>query len=113
MHESAQFLFTIGALLLVGLLASTVARRTMLPRVTLLLFFGIIIGHEGFNFIPQSFSDHFDLVADMTLLMVGFLLEISRGKLTINDLKLQLNNKKRVFKKPAEPYGLYLSNVIY
>ncbi|NQY24964.1 MAG: tRNA pseudouridine(38-40) synthase TruA [Campylobacteraceae bacterium] len=46
-------------------------------------------------------------------LMVGFLLEISRGKLGIEDLKLQIQNKHCFFKKPADPYGLYLSKVIY
>ena len=45
--------------------------------------------------------------------MVGFLLEISRGKLGIEDLKLQIQNKHCFFKKPADPYGLYLSKVIY
>lgn len=46
-------------------------------------------------------------------LMVGFLLEISKGKLTKNDLLKQLNNEKQYFKKPADPYGLYLSKIIY
>ncbi|NQY21112.1 MAG: tRNA pseudouridine(38-40) synthase TruA [Campylobacteraceae bacterium] len=46
-------------------------------------------------------------------LMVGFLLEVSRGKLSNDDLLQQLNNKKQYHKKPADPYGLYLSKVIY
>ncbi|RXJ66636.1 tRNA pseudouridine(38-40) synthase TruA [Halarcobacter ebronensis] len=46
-------------------------------------------------------------------LMVGFLLKIGEGKLSIEDLKDQLNKKRRVFKTPASPYGLYLAKVYY
>jgi NhaP-type Na+/H+ or K+/H+ antiporter len=74
MDASAQFILTIGSILLLGLVTSTIARRTFLPRVTFLLIFGVIIGRESLNLIPQVFSDHFHIVADMTLLMVGFLL---------------------------------------
>ena len=73
-NESSQFILTIGVILLLGLLLSTLAQRTFLPRVTLLLIFGMIIGKEFFDLIPQVFSDRFDIIADMTLLMVGFLL---------------------------------------
>lgn len=79
MQTSSQFLLTIGGILLLGLLTSTLARRTLLPRVTLLLIFGIIIGKEMLDVIPQLFSDRFEIIANMTLLMVGFLLG---GKLT-------------------------------
>ncbi|MBU0664449.1 MAG: cation:proton antiporter [Proteobacteria bacterium] len=79
MEVSSQFLLTIGGILLLGLLTSTLARRTFLPRVTLLLIFGIVIGKEALDIIPQVFSDHFEIIADMTLVMVGFLLG---GKLT-------------------------------
>lgn len=74
MNHSYQILLTIGSLLLLGLLASTIARRTFLPRVTLLLLFGLAIGQEGFDFIPATFTGHFSTIADTTLLMVGFLL---------------------------------------
>jgi len=47
--------------------------------VTLLLIFGALAGEVGANLIPVSFTDHFSVIADMTLLMVGFLLG---GKLT-------------------------------
>ena len=84
MESSAQFLLTLGGMLLLGLITSTMAERTILPRVTLLLIFGLVIGHEGFNIIPLEFSSHFDLIAEITLLMVGFLLG---GKLTLESLK--------------------------
>ncbi|MDD3814206.1 MAG: cation:proton antiporter [Desulfocapsaceae bacterium] len=84
MEASSQFLLTIGGILLLGLLTSTLARRTFLPRVTLLLIFGIVIGKEALDIIPQLFSDHFKIIADMTLVMVGFLLG---GKLTKASLR--------------------------
>ena len=38
----SQFLLALGGILLLGLLTDTLGRRTHLPRVTLLLIFGII-----------------------------------------------------------------------
>lgn len=84
MESSALFLSTLGALLLLGLLTTTLAQRTLLPRVTLLLLFGALIGGEGFDLIPDSFLRHFNLIAEITLIMVGFLIG---GKLTIAQLK--------------------------
>lgn len=45
-------------------------------------------------------------------LMVGFLLEIDRGNLGIEDLKKQLLGEK-IFSIPAPPNGLFLSRVDY
>jgi Kef-type K+ transport system membrane component KefB len=84
MDTPSQFLLTIGGILLLSLLISTLANRTFLPRVTLLLVLGIIIGRGGLDIIPQLFSDRFEIIADMTLLMVGFLLG---GKLTEKSLR--------------------------
>lgn len=79
MTATSQFLLTLGGILLLGLFTSELGRRTFLPRVTLLLIFGAIIGPEVLNIIPQVFSERFELAANMALLMVGFLLG---GKLT-------------------------------
>ena len=46
-------------------------------------------------------------------LMVGALLKVGTGKLSLEDLKAQLNMEKHIFKIPASPYGLYLSKVFY
>lgn len=81
---SSQFLLTLGIILLVGLLFSTVAERSFLPRATLLLIFGVVIGEGSLDLIPNLFSDRFELIADITLLMVGFLLG---GKLTASSLR--------------------------
>jgi len=46
-------------------------------------------------------------------LMVAFLLKINEGKLSIEDLKAQLNQEKQILKTPASPNGLYLAKVTY
>lgn len=84
MQSSSQFLLALGGIFLLGLLASTIGHRTFLPRVTLLLVFGIAIGKEGLDILPSIVSDQFEIIADMTLLMVGFLLG---GKLSTNSMK--------------------------
>ena len=42
MSDNAEFLFAIGAFLLLGLAADALGRRTLLPRVTLILLCGIV-----------------------------------------------------------------------
>ncbi|WP_321312835.1 tRNA pseudouridine(38-40) synthase TruA [Halarcobacter sp.] len=46
-------------------------------------------------------------------LMVAVLIKIGEGKLSIEDLKLQLSRKKFIHRIPASPYGLYLAKVFY
>jgi Kef-type K+ transport system membrane component KefB len=84
MQSSSQFLLTLGGILLLGLVTSTLGQRSFLPRVTLLLIFGIIIGKGMLDIVPSVFSDRFEIIADMALLMVGFLLG---GKLTVDSLR--------------------------
>ena len=50
MHSSTQFLITIGGILLLAIAADVLGKHTFLPRVTLLLVFGIIIGNFAFIF---------------------------------------------------------------
>lgn len=82
--SSAEFMITVGSILLLGLLTATVGERTRLPRVTLLLVLGLLIGDSGLRLIPAVFTDNFELIANMTLVMVGFLLG---GKLTAETLQ--------------------------
>lgn len=84
MQSPSQFLLTLGGILLSGLLVSTLGQRSFLPRVTLLLIFGIVIGRDMLNIIPPVFIDRFEIIADMALLMVGFLLG---GRLTMDTLR--------------------------
>jgi len=72
-------LITIGALLLVGMVMDAVGRRTRLPRVTLLVLFGIFAGPSGLNLLPAAAKGWYPLVTVMALVMVAFLLG---GRLT-------------------------------
>ncbi|KRT55750.1 cation:proton antiporter [endosymbiont of Ridgeia piscesae] len=84
MDDTAEFLTTIGGILLFGLLTDFLGRYTFLPRVTLLLLFGLLIGHEGLDLISSVVSERFEIITNMALLMVGFLLG---GKLTGESLR--------------------------
>jgi Kef-type K+ transport system membrane component KefB len=77
---SVSILFiTLGCLLLLGLAADFVGRRTSLPRVSLLILFGFTLGPGGLALLPGSTQEWMPLVANVALLLVGFLLG---GKLT-------------------------------
>lgn len=84
MHTAAQFLISIGGILLIGLITDAIGQRTFLPRVTLLIIFGAMIGNEMLNIIPEIITNRFEIIANMTLLLVGFLLG---SKLTLDSLK--------------------------
>lgn len=84
MDDVAITLTTLGVLLLLGLVTETLGRRTPLPRVTLLLIFGFLIGRSVFDLLPSLSEKWFHVVADMALVMVGFLLG---GKLTIPSMR--------------------------
>lgn len=60
-----------------------------------------------FKFVANSY------LRSQIRLMVGSLLKLSEGKLSLEDLKLQLEKEKRIFRVPASPYGLYLTKVYY
>lgn len=80
----AEFFLTLGAILLAGLAIDLLGKKTFLPRVTLLIIFGMLIGDELLDIIPDFLTVRFELIANMALLMIGFLLG---GKLTRDTLK--------------------------
>lgn len=84
MDTQTLFLISLGSLLLAGLTLSIIGQKTAFPRVTLLIGFGIFVGPEGLNFIPNLVTAQFDIIAQLALLMVGFLIG---GKLTRSALK--------------------------
>ncbi|MCW9024938.1 MAG: cation:proton antiporter [Gammaproteobacteria bacterium] len=79
MQTTAQILLSVGFIFLLGLATDLIGKRTFLPRVTLLLIFGMLIGQEGFDLIPLVVSERLDLISELALLMIGFLLG---GRLT-------------------------------
>ena len=84
MELAAEILITLGGLFLIGLATDLLGRRTPLPRVTLLLLFGFLIGPSVLDLLPDLGERWFLLVADMALVMVGFLLG---SKLTVATLR--------------------------
>ena len=79
MRQTAEFLIAIGGMLLLGLVADAVGRRTFIPRVTLLLVCGIVVGDDALGILPASVTDSFELIGNVALMMIGFLLG---GRLT-------------------------------
>ncbi|HSR72693.1 MAG TPA: cation:proton antiporter [Kiloniellales bacterium] len=77
-------LLTLGALLLLGLATDALGRLTRLPRVTILVLFGVLIGPSGLDLLPVAIEAWYRLFADVALLMVGFLLG---GKLSLASLR--------------------------
>lgn len=78
-------LLILGALFLVGLVADVAGRLTPLPRVSLLIASGIVIGPAGFGFLSEAFvSDWFPTLTQIALTMIGFLLG---QKLSTNELR--------------------------
>jgi Kef-type K+ transport system membrane component KefB len=76
-------LITLGALFVVGLVADELGRRTKLPRVTLLVLLGVLIGPVWLDLLPPMAKDWYDLIASIALTMVAFLLgaALSRDQL--------------------------------
>ncbi len=82
--EIYKILLTLGCLLLAGLVADTVGRRTRIPRVTLLILFGFAAGQAGFDLLPRDFQAWYEFLATLALTMVAFLLG---GKLSERGLR--------------------------
>ena len=77
-------LITLGGLFLLGLLTDLLGRRTPLPRVTLLILFGVLIGHSGLDLLSGVHEKWFPFVTNIALVMVGFLVG---GSLTAGSLR--------------------------
>ena len=84
LDATSHLLLAIGGIFLLGLATDLVGKRTPLPRVTLLLILGVVIGEHALNLVPLSLTQKFDIIAQLALVMVGFLLG---GRLTVDSLK--------------------------
>ena len=74
MEQSATLFLSLGFIFLLGLAADQAGRRTRLPRVTLLLFCGLIVGGTGFDLIPPALTDLYPMISVIALSMIAFLL---------------------------------------
>lgn len=75
----------LGCVLLIGLLTDELGRRTRMPRVSLLILFGIAIGPSGLDLIPSELREWREFLAAMALTMVAFLLG---GQLSFTTLRI-------------------------
>ncbi|MCX2725118.1 cation:proton antiporter [Roseibium salinum] len=82
--DIALTLMAIGALLLAGMLADEIGRRTRLPRVTLLMLCGLAAGPAVLDLLPASLTALYEALSVLALSMVAFLLG---GKLSRKYLK--------------------------
>lgn len=67
-------LIVLGLFLLAGHAAHAIGAQVHVPRVTLLLLLGVIVGPYVLDLVPADVAEWFPLVAQMALAMVGFLL---------------------------------------
>jgi len=74
MGNPALTLLAVGGCMLLGLLTDLLGRHTPLPRVTLLLLMGVLLGPTAFDVLPAHREAWFPIVTSMALVMVGFLL---------------------------------------
>ncbi len=82
--ETHTALILLGTLFAIGMVTDEIGRRTRLPRVTLLLVFGILAGPIGFDVMPDGAIDWYEPLATIALTMVAFLLG---GALSLQSLK--------------------------
>ena len=74
MEQDATIFLSLGLVFLLGLAADQAGRRTRLPRVTLLLFCGLIVGGTGFDLVPPVLTDLYPIISVLALSMIAFLL---------------------------------------
>ncbi len=84
MANVTEMIFLLGLVLMVGLAAELLGRRTPLPRVTLLIIAGVAFGPSLTGWLVPAGTQWFNVVSQVALTMVGFLLG---GHLTRRNLK--------------------------
>lgn len=75
---------SLGALFMIGLVADQIGRNSWIPRVTLLLLCGFLVGGSGFDLIPLQLTGLYPSLSVIALTMVAFLLG---GSLKISTLR--------------------------
>jgi len=74
MNESAIVFILLGGAFLLGLAADAIGRRTHLPRVTMVLVLGFLVGPAVLDLLPEGYEGLFQRASEIALTMVGFLL---------------------------------------
>lgn len=81
-----QGLLVVGVLLLAGVAAEALSRRVHLPRVTLLVLLGVLVGPGALDVLPPAQEQWFPVAATVALVMIGFLVG---GEFTLDRLRDQ------------------------
>lgn len=78
-----QIMLTYGLVLLAALAADYIGARTRLPRVSLLVLVGALVGPHGFALLPDVVNDAAQIMTSFSLTLIAFLLgsELSLEKL--------------------------------
>ena len=85
MQDNNNLFLLIGGLFLCGLIVQVFARKLKIPRVTLLLAVGFLLGPSGFNQLSEPMTAQwFPIITKVALGMVGFLIG---GTLTIKRMR--------------------------
>ncbi|WP_397543699.1 cation:proton antiporter domain-containing protein [Roseovarius salis] len=69
-----ELLIALGLLFLAGLAADWIGARTRLPRVTLLLACGLVVGAPGLDLLPPAATVLYEFLSVTALTMVAFIL---------------------------------------
>lgn len=69
-----DLILLIGLLLSIGIVAETIGQHVKIPRVTVLIVCGVLLGPEVLAWIPESTSETFEFLTVIALTMIGFLL---------------------------------------
>lgn len=84
MNNLTEMILLLGLMLMVGLAAELLGRRTTIPRVTLLIIAGVAFGPSLLGWLRPGGTLWFAAVSQVALTMVGFLLG---SHLTARNLK--------------------------
>ena len=72
--SEARFLIALGVLFLAGLALDAIGRISHIPRVTLLILLGAVLGPPVLDILPPQLAEADNLFTDVALTMVAFLL---------------------------------------
>lgn len=75
MHSHPELLLSVGIIFFIGLASDIAAKKIRIPRVTLLIIMGILLGPGVTDFLPHLFiTEWFHIITTIALGMIGFLI---------------------------------------
>lgn len=84
MEQTSHLLTLFGGLFLISLIVTPIANTLRIPRVTLLILSGIALGPHGADLLDGVGDTWFPFIADITLLIIGYLLGARLTKKYLN-----------------------------